>query len=183
MPCFIKRPLLWAPGTDPIRRRRCYGLAYASQQENPMWRGVSRAQKIRMRLGGSARLAEPFPDEPKGMHWRTYSRLRDRAQASENLSNISLMQWANRLKNSLKLPFLIGSWRRAQPSAGPHTVQRRLANATTRDLARRFRGERRGSRAGLCRNGRRDPRREGGRAWWQWGFPRQLSAKLPVAPD
>ena len=114
-----------------------------------MWRGVSRAQKIRMRLGGSARLAEPFPDEPKGMHWRTYSRLRDRAQASENLSNISLMQWANRLKNSLKLPFLIGSWRRAQPSAGPHTVQRRLANATTRiwlggfegsdaDLARAF---------------------------------------------
>ena len=22
MPCFIKRPLLWAPGTDPIRRWR-----------------------------------------------------------------------------------------------------------------------------------------------------------------
>jgi AAA domain/Helix-turn-helix domain of resolvase len=81
--------------------RRCYGLAHASQQESPMWRGMSQAQKIRMKLGGSASLAEPFPDKPKLMHWRTYLSLRARAQAAENLSNMSLLQWVNQLKRRI----------------------------------------------------------------------------------
>jgi hypothetical protein len=56
--------------------RNRYQLAYASQQESARYRGVLRAQRIRMRLGGSANLATAFPDKPKGMHWRTYNRLR-----------------------------------------------------------------------------------------------------------
>jgi hypothetical protein len=36
-----------------------------------------------MQLGGSANLAEPLPDKPKGMHWRTYSRLYRQAAARE----------------------------------------------------------------------------------------------------
>ena len=54
--------------------RRCYGLAYASQHEALRHRGLWKAQKIRMRLGGSPSLADVFPDRPKGMHWRTYHR-------------------------------------------------------------------------------------------------------------
>jgi hypothetical protein len=56
--------------------RRCYGLAYASQQETPMYRGLAVAQKIRERLGGSTDIFEAFPDKPRGMHWTTYDRLR-----------------------------------------------------------------------------------------------------------
>jgi hypothetical protein len=73
--CGRRVALLYGAG-ELFACRRCYGLAYACQQETPMYRGVNRAQKIRMRLGGSANLCEPFPEKPKWMHWQTYHRLR-----------------------------------------------------------------------------------------------------------
>ena len=39
--------------------RRCYDLAYGSQQEKPMFRNLRKSQKIRIRLGG-----HPDPFEP-----------------------------------------------------------------------------------------------------------------------
>ena len=62
--------------------RRCYGLSYASQQQTALHRGLEQARKIRMRLGGSADLLEPLPARPKGMHRRTFQRLRARAHAA-----------------------------------------------------------------------------------------------------
>jgi len=82
--------------------RHCYGLAYTSQQEAPMHRALSQAQKIRMRLGGSASLFDVFPEKPKGMHWRTYRRLRARGEATEDYSNALTMQWLSRRNRSLK---------------------------------------------------------------------------------
>jgi hypothetical protein len=78
--------------------RHCYGLAYASQQESTRYRDISRSRKIRMQLGGSANLLDPFPNKPRRMHWRTYQRLRARAAAAEGLSNAWLMQSLRRLK-------------------------------------------------------------------------------------
>ena len=66
------------------RQRR--GLAYASQSENPRYRAISRAQKIRMRLGGSANLLKPFPKRPRGMHRWTYYRLFAKAMAAQERS-------------------------------------------------------------------------------------------------
>lgn len=55
--------------------RQCHGLNYQSQAE-PRWeRLCHKAQGIRIKLGGTRCLADPFPDKPKGMHWRTYSQL------------------------------------------------------------------------------------------------------------
>lgn len=66
--------------------RHCYGLTYASQQERAPDRGFRKANKIKERLGGFAGLEYPVPPKPKGMHWRTYRRLRQQAQAAERLS-------------------------------------------------------------------------------------------------
>jgi hypothetical protein len=63
--------------------RHCLGLVYASQQEIPVKRAMRRAQKIKMRLGGSDDPLEPFPQKPRGMHRRTYRRLREQARAAD----------------------------------------------------------------------------------------------------
>ncbi len=56
--------------------RRCYNLVYQSQRLDWKSRALRRAQSIRERLGATVNMFEPFPDKPKGMHWRTYDRLR-----------------------------------------------------------------------------------------------------------
>jgi hypothetical protein len=66
--------------------RYCRQLAYECQREPPHYRALNRAQSIRMKLGGSASMAEPFPSKPKSMHWRTYWRLRQTAEKAGALS-------------------------------------------------------------------------------------------------
>jgi hypothetical protein len=56
--------------------RHCHDLDYESQHEPVRYRGIARARKIRMRLGGGPNITAPFPDRPKGMHWQRYDRLR-----------------------------------------------------------------------------------------------------------
>jgi len=67
-------------------------LTYASQREASYRRDLGKAQKIRMRLGGSPD-SEEFPDKPKGMHWRTYDRLYRLHDAAEERSIIGLMNF------------------------------------------------------------------------------------------
>jgi hypothetical protein len=55
--------------------RHCHDLAYASQQEARRFAALRRCQSIRQKLGGTANMTEPFPDKPKGMHFKTYVRL------------------------------------------------------------------------------------------------------------
>jgi hypothetical protein len=58
-------------GTLPINR----------SMKSPYLRALSQAQKFRQRLGGSPCTDDPFPQKPKGMHWRTYDRLVKRGEA------------------------------------------------------------------------------------------------------
>jgi ribosomal protein L37AE/L43A len=63
-------------GGSVFRCRRCHSLRYETQYEPSFARAATRALKIRSRLGGRGGIDDPFPPKPKGMHWRTYKRLR-----------------------------------------------------------------------------------------------------------
>jgi hypothetical protein len=94
--CGRRVALLYC-ANDLFACRRCYGLAYASQQEGLGYRGLQRAQKIRARLGGSTNLLDEFPAKPKSMHTRTYVRLRQTHDAAEARSTTGLVRFLDRL--------------------------------------------------------------------------------------
>lgn len=66
--------------------RHCYGLNYQSQHEQAWDRALSRYQNIRVKLGGEPGCIHPFPDKPKGMHWRTYEHWCMKAEQAESCS-------------------------------------------------------------------------------------------------
>ncbi len=82
--CGRRAAVLYGAG-ELFACRRCYDLAYISQQQAPRLRRIEKVRKIRVKLGGSANLFDSFPEKPKRMHWRTYLRLRARAQAAANV--------------------------------------------------------------------------------------------------
>ena len=55
--------------------RRCYSLAYPSQNETHSDRAARRADHIRDRLGWEPGILNGHGPKPKGMHWRTFERL------------------------------------------------------------------------------------------------------------
>lgn len=76
--CGARCRILYGGGY--FRCRRCHRLKYESQYEPAFACAASRALKIREKLGGMGGLDMPFPEKPKGMHWRTYERLRNKEE-------------------------------------------------------------------------------------------------------
>lgn len=56
--------------------RHCQRLAYPSQRETPGDRAIRRVNALRKQLGWVPGLVHGDGDKPKGMHWRTYDRVR-----------------------------------------------------------------------------------------------------------
>jgi hypothetical protein len=64
--------------------RQCFdNPRYACQTKSTQGRLHFEACKLRLRLGGEASLTAPFPERPRGMHRKTYARLRHRAEQLE----------------------------------------------------------------------------------------------------
>ena len=72
-------------------------MSYASQHEALGQRGLRKARKIRMRLGGSLNLLEDFPAKPNGMHRQTYDRLRRAYDIAEERSMVGLSRYVERV--------------------------------------------------------------------------------------
>ena len=64
-------------GAQYFRCRQCHGATYESQYETFRVSGLAKAEKVRERLGMQAGIGNAFGPKPKGMHWRTYRRLRE----------------------------------------------------------------------------------------------------------
>ena len=74
--CGRRVALLYLGGSGIFACRHCYRLAYASQRETTDDRAARRADRIRDRLGWEAGILNGEGGKPKGMHWRTFVRLR-----------------------------------------------------------------------------------------------------------
>jgi hypothetical protein len=109
-----ERPWFICPGAGCGRRlavlygprryflcRHCYDLVYESQRDNAMYRALHKAQAIRERLGGSANMTEPFLEKPKGMHWRTYERLRWEHHEADMEQLAGMREWLDRLEKQV----------------------------------------------------------------------------------
>jgi hypothetical protein len=97
----LPRKRLWTARGDLVPGRICLRLSpllstgVSEPEGSTLLEGYpSRAQAIRIKLGGSANLNEPFPRKPEGMRWSTYRRLRRQAEAAESRS---LPDWLPRL--------------------------------------------------------------------------------------
>ena len=82
--CGRRVAKIYLGGSPIFACRHCHHLAYASQLETAFHRDIAKAMKIRMQLGGSPNLCDPFPGKPKGLHWRTFERLRKIHDAAES---------------------------------------------------------------------------------------------------
>lgn len=82
--CGRRTAILYCAGLFACRR--CLNLAYDCQREPTHYRHLHKAQAILVRLGGSGSMADPFPDKPKGMHWRTYWNLARRYEEADALA-------------------------------------------------------------------------------------------------
>jgi hypothetical protein len=98
--CGRRVALLYGPGRYFLCRY-CYELVYESQSEHKMHRALRRAQRIRERLGGSANMTKPFPEKPKGMHWRTYERLWWEHHEAEMKQLAGMKEWLDKLEKKV----------------------------------------------------------------------------------
>ena len=83
--CSKRVAVLYAPGRY-FACRHCGGLGYATQKEDAGDRASTKANKLRKRLGWPAGIAHGDGGKPKGMHWKTFLKLKSRHDALVQVS-------------------------------------------------------------------------------------------------
>lgn len=93
--CGSRVAILYIGGSGIFACRHCYQLAYDSQRESADDRAARRADTIRRRLGWEPGILNGCGGKPKGMHSRTFERLKAEHDAYVQRS---LMGMAKRLR-------------------------------------------------------------------------------------
>ncbi len=62
---------------------------------------MRRAQKIRMRLGGSANMLEPLPERSKRMHHDTYMKLFWEHHEAEMEQLVGMREWLDKMERKV----------------------------------------------------------------------------------
>lgn len=93
--CGSRVAILYIGGPGIFACRHCYQLAYDSQRESADDRAARRADTIRRRLGWEPGILNGCGGKPKGMHSRTFERLKAEHDAYVQRS---LMGMAKRLR-------------------------------------------------------------------------------------
>jgi hypothetical protein len=86
------------PGGGVFASREAHGLAYRSQRLSPIDRAGERVRRIHKRLGGKGAVMRSFPERPRGMHERTYARLRAKALRAKELIVADMAAELERIK-------------------------------------------------------------------------------------
>ena len=85
--------MLYAPGRY-FAYPQCCGLTYATQKESAGDRASKKANKLRSRLGWELGILNGDGIKPKGMHWKTFNRLKSQ---HDELVQISLYDMGHKL--------------------------------------------------------------------------------------
>lgn len=115
-PCHLGGRRIWfkCPGNGCGRRvailyggsifacRYCHNLAYESQRETYDDRAMRRADTIRKKLSWTPGIANLAGGKPKGMHWKTYERLKAKHDAFAHKSWSSLAERIGLMKRHIK---------------------------------------------------------------------------------
>lgn len=88
--CMRRAAKLFSPSAW-FRCRTCCRLPYACQQETRHDRALRKAQKLRRKLGADLAIGDPVWRKPKGMHWKTFERLRDDVERRDEMANVHFM--------------------------------------------------------------------------------------------
>jgi hypothetical protein len=81
--------------------RHCHDLTYSSQQKAHRHAALRRCQRIRQKLGGTPNMTEPFPSKPKGMHLKTYLRLRGKYEKAHEEFSRETVAYVKRLTKGM----------------------------------------------------------------------------------
>ena len=90
--CGRRVVMLYADGTYYFCRH-CYSLKYSSQYEGSWNRAMTRANKIRERLGGDFGMESLLPPRPKGMWRKKYERLCNEVRLAESEGNQGFLDY------------------------------------------------------------------------------------------
>jgi hypothetical protein len=97
-----RRVVMLYAGSNYYFCRNCYRLKYSSQYEESWDRAMTRANKIRERLGGEWGFESLLAPRPKGMWRRTYKRLCNEVRLAEAEGNQGFLDYITKRTPSFR---------------------------------------------------------------------------------